>query len=139
MMAFLTPLKRIPTPKGEVRHGMRVNDIGFVGFGEAYISEIFSQETKGWKRHHLMTMNLIVLKGTVCFSIYNENTKDCEKFLISAEKNQLYSRLTVPPGLWMAFRGEGCENSLVLNIASHPHDPNEAENRELDEFGKFLP
>ncbi|BAI76898.1 dTDP-4-dehydrorhamnose epimerase (plasmid) [Azospirillum sp. B510] len=138
-MTFLTPLKRIPTPKGEVRHGIRVDDAGFAGFGEAYISEIFSGETKGWKRHRLMTMNLIVLKGTINFSVYDESSNECKKFLLSEENKHLYYRLTVPPGLWMAFRGEAMGSSLVLNIASHVHDPDEAEVREINEFREFRP
>ena len=40
---------------------------------------------------------------------------------------QHYQRLTVPPGIWVAFSGEGPGENIVLNIASIPHDPVEAE------------
>ena len=45
-----------------------------------------------------------------------------------------YGRLTVPPNLWLAFKGVGVQESLLLNVASIPHDPNEVERRSLEEI-----
>ena len=45
-----------------------------------------------------------------------------------------YGRLTVPPGVWMAFHGLGSELNLVFNLASIEHDPEEALTAPLERF-----
>lgn len=132
-----TPLRRIATPKGEVRHALKASDPGFAGFGEAYFTEVLPGETKGWKRHSLMTMNLVVVSGTVLFMLHDESGTR-ERYVLSAEGEAEYGRLTVPPGLWMAFHGQGKEKNLLMNLASHEHNPSEAENRELEAFADIL-
>jgi dTDP-4-dehydrorhamnose 3,5-epimerase len=42
-----------------------------------------------------------------------------------------YQRLTVPPGVWMAFKGQSQGLNMLLNIGSIPHDPAEADNLPL--------
>ena len=135
----VTQLRRIPTPDGEVRHCMRAQDEGFAGFGEVYVTEVYGGATKGWKRHREMTMNLVVLRGTVRFIVHDGTREGCQIHVLSAEDGALYARLTVPPGLWMAFQGVAPGSNLLLNIASHAHDPAEADRAELADFAASLP
>ena len=73
----LTDLKMIHHPQGDIYHGMKKSDEGFEGFGEAYFSTIKENETKGWKKHQEMTMNIIVPIGAVTFVLFDdrENSK----------------------------------------------------------------
>jgi dTDP-4-dehydrorhamnose 3,5-epimerase len=48
--------------------------------------------------------------------------------------DERYVRLTVPPGIWFGFKGLGNKDSMVLNIASVPHDPGEVERRPRADF-----
>ena len=48
-----------------------------------------------------------------------------------------YVRVTVPPGVVNGFKGAGTEDSLVINIASHSHDPDEIVR--IDPFTKDIP
>jgi dTDP-4-dehydrorhamnose 3,5-epimerase len=134
-----TPLPRIATAKGEVRHGLRASDAGFAGFGEAYFTEILPGAIQGWKRHRRMTLNLVVVSGTVRCVIHNGAGSWWAAYLISAEDAAPYGRLTVPPGLWMAFQGVGRSHNLLMNLASHEHDPTEMECCELAVFAEALP
>ena len=43
-----------------------------------------------------------------------------------------YSRLTVPPMVWVGFKGLGKNISLILNIADIQHDPQESDNLDID-------
>ena len=134
---LLTRLKRIATPKGDVMHGLKAGDQGFAGFGEAYLSIINARETKGWKRHFRMTLNLICVVGQIRVVVRNEvgvvlDTK------LSPDVPELYNRLTVPPGYFVAFKGIAAGASMLLNVASIPHDPNEAETRPFEDFGADL-
>lgn len=132
--AVLTPLRLIPTPGGDVRHAMKVSDAGFVGFGEAYFSTVQEGAVKGWKRHREMTLNVIVPCGEIRFLVIDERSGEREAFHLTPDRSQCYARLTVEPGLWMAFGGVGQGLNLLLNIASIQHDPTEAETRPMEEF-----
>jgi dTDP-4-dehydrorhamnose 3,5-epimerase len=133
-----TPLRRIPTSQGEVRHGLKVSDSGFAGFGEVYFSEVIGGKIKGWKRHLRMVMNLVVVSGTVRF-ILHTGADERREYLVSVEDDDRYGRLTVPPGLWMAFQGIGRGSNLLMNFANCEHDPEEAENCALERFASHLP
>ena len=67
---ILTPLKKIGHPKGDVFHAMKSSDEGFCGFGEAYFSVVSHNAIKAWKRHHEMTLNLVVPVGKIRFVLF---------------------------------------------------------------------
>jgi dTDP-4-dehydrorhamnose 3,5-epimerase len=120
----LTPLSVIPLAAGNVMHAMQRSSAGFAGFGEAYFSWIGSGVTKGWKRHREMTLNLVVPVGLVAFAVVDAEAGIGRRYELGPEA---YARLTIPPGLWMAFRGHASNQSLMLNIADIEHDPTEAD------------
>ena len=133
---ILTPLKKIQHPKGDIFHGMKKSDAGFAGFGEAYFSTIKSNEIKGWNKHKRMTMNLVVPLGEVTFVIYDDRESSNSKgslFRVDLSPSN-YKRLTIPPRLWLAFRGNDSNVNLILNVASMEHDPDEIEKLELDQI-----
>ena len=127
----LTPLARIETAGGDVLHAMKQSDAGYAGFGEAYFSWVAQGSVKAWKRHTRMTMNLIVPLGKVRFVFHLDGG---EEFRVEEIGPDCYARITVPPGIWFGFRGLAAPQSLVLNIASIPHDPKEVERRALTEI-----
>lgn len=131
--ALYTPLRRIAHPQGDVLHALKASDAGFAGFGEAYFTTVHQGVTKGWKRHLRMHMNLVVPVGRVRFHVHDEANGRTECFVLGEDATE-YGRLTVPPGLWMAFSGLDAPLNLVLNLASIPHDPLEAVNQPLERF-----
>lgn len=126
----VTPLKQIPNPKGDIFHALTRQDASFHGFGEAYFTHIASGQSKGWKQHQRMVLNLVVPVGAVRFHLFDEKSASGSHVLLGRDA-ALYARLTVPPGIWLAFSGVGCGENLILNLASIPHDPLEAKNAEL--------
>ena len=79
---------------------------------------------KGWKKHNIMTMNVIVPIGEAKFVFYSQETHEYRTEIIGSER---YCRLTVLPGTWVAFQGLSERRSLILNVANIPHDSNEAD------------
>lgn len=128
---IVTPLRRIEHPKGNVYHAMKVSDDGFAGFGEAYFTTVIPGETKGWKQHIAMHMNLVVPVGEVEFHVRAGDDGETHCYTLGDSN---YARLTVPPGHWVAFTGRGAGLNLVLNLASLPHAPSEAVNLPLEAF-----
>jgi dTDP-4-dehydrorhamnose 3,5-epimerase len=129
----LTPLSRIPTTGGDVLHAMKQGDAGYGGFGEAYFSWVSTGAVKAWKRHMRMTMNVVVPVGQVRFVFRSVNAAGDDEFRVEEIGVDRYARITVPPGIWFGFQGLGAPQSLVLNIASIAHDPNEVERLALTE------
>jgi dTDP-4-dehydrorhamnose 3,5-epimerase len=134
---ILTPLRVISAPGGDVWHGMKRTDAGYAGFGEAYFSTIHDGAIKPWKRHLRMTLNLVVLVGEIRFVLRDERPGSAslgqmQSLCLSPGKN--YGRLTVPPGLWMAFQGRAAPASILINMADMLHDPDEIERCPLDTF-----
>ena len=123
----LTPLKQVTHPKGDIFHAMKASDDGFSGFGEAYFSTVNQGQIKGWKKHTEMVLNLVVVKGEIEFVVHDTNTFYSVRLSINN-----YQRLTVGPGLWLAFKGLSAEN-MLLNLASIQHNPNESQH--IDLFG----
>jgi dTDP-4-dehydrorhamnose 3,5-epimerase len=130
----LTPLKVISVLGGDVMHGLKSSDLSYQGFGEAYFSMVELGAIKAWKKHYKMTLNLVVPVGEVRFVIYDDrkNSKSFGKFQeITISKNN-YSRLTIPPKLWLGFQGISEKTSVLLNIADFEHDPDEIERKDLN-------
>lgn len=131
---LVTPQKRILNPKGDILHAIKRSGPGFVGFGEAYLSTVHAGIAKGWKRHRRVTLNLLVPVGAIRFVIYDDRLGSATegRFLDVVLGGERHGRLTVPPGLWMAFQGRGEGLNMLLNVIDEEHDPAEAENIDLE-------
>lgn len=129
---ILTPLKQIFHPKGDVWHAMKCHDQGFFGFGEAYFSTIHCGDIKPWKKHLRMTLNFVIPVGKIRFVIYDDREESRTKghFLDVTLSHENYQRVTIPPGLWVAFSGVDEGLNLLLNIADLEHDPAEVERKD---------
>lgn len=145
----VSPLRRIKTGKGDVLHAMKATDAGYCGFGEVYFSEVLQGVRKGWKRHNRMTLNIVVVKGAVKFILYDDRVGsitegEFREVVLSPDgissddldewdgTETVYARLTVGPGLWMAFEGVGEGVSMLMDVIPEVHDPNEADSMDLD-------
>ena len=131
---LITPLDIIETPGGNVMHAMKEIDTGFFGFGEAYFSEIKPGSIKAWKRHREMTLNLIVPLGEVKFVLFDDRKGSNNRFQEVIISKENYCRLTVPPMIWVGFKGLSSFKSILLNIASIPHNPKEVDKKEIDKI-----
>lgn len=135
---LLTPLKQINHPKGDVYHAMKCVDPGYISFGEVYFSSILCGLVKAWKCHFRTTLNLVCIVGKIHFVLYDgrENSSTYGEFMevtLSPQKTKLYRRITIPPGIWMAFVGIDEGKSILLNVADIPHNPTEQVNIPMDE------
>ncbi len=132
----LSALEQIDNPKGDIYHALKKSDTSFQGFGEAYFTTVNYNEVKGWKKHTKMILNLIVPVGEIEFFIYDDREKSITKdeFFNIKLSQENYQRLTIEPGLWVAFKGCTQELNLLLNIASIEHDPGESINVDLGDI-----
>jgi len=128
----ITQLSIIDVEGGKVLHGIKKNDIGYIGLGEVYFSYIISKAVKAWKKHNRMTLNLVVPLGKVRFVFCDPFRDGHYRVEDIGEGN--YVRLTVPPGIWFGFQGISLKPSLVTNIADLQHDSAEVEKKPISSF-----
>jgi len=120
--------------KGNIRKIISLESSGYNGFGEAYLSNIKKGETKGWKKHKKMTLNLFVIFGEVDFYIMKEfgiTKNNYFHIKLNSIKN---NRLTIPPNFWVAFRGLSKGSSTIINISDIKHDEEEVERIDYKKF-----
>lgn len=113
---------------GAVGRILRSTDDVCSGIAEVYMSTVKKGCTKGWKLHRKMLLNLVVVRGEIEFEFIDGRTQTAnygrrDSVVLSSAK---HSRLTVPPGIWMAFHGRSSDDNIVINAANMIHDPTEA-------------
>jgi len=118
------PLDSISVDAGNVLKGLTIESGGFLGFGELYFSYILEGQIKAWKKHNVAICQILVPMGEVEFRFLDSNLECCKSIIIG-ESN--YGCLTIPPGNWFGFSGLGRVRSLVVNISTIVHDPNECD------------
>lgn len=134
----LHPLKQIHVQNGDLWHAFKATDEGFVGFGEAYITQVQPHTIKGWKRHNRYVLNLVVITGSVKFVIYDDRGSSTTKgqfqeIVLSPKDN--YQRLTISPGLWVAFAGvDPIQSSLLIDFIPEVHNSSESDRKGLEEI-----
>ncbi|MDH4262399.1 MAG: dTDP-4-dehydrorhamnose 3,5-epimerase family protein [Spirochaetia bacterium] len=130
----LFPLKIIEGEMGAVFHAIKKTDTGFSEFGEAYFSIVNPGMIKGWKRHNIMILNIIVPVGEIEFAVFDDrpNSVTKGKWGKINLSTQNYHRLNVQPGLWMSFKGISKSMNLLLNVSNIVHSPAESDNLPLN-------
>lgn len=124
----LIHLKEIKSEKGSVLHMLRSDDQDFKKFGECYFSEVLIDCIKGWKKHLIQTQNLSVPVGLIKFVLYDDRIEsstyqELNTYILGRPTD--YFRLTIPNGIFYSFKNISIHNSLIVNCADIPHDPNE--------------
>jgi len=133
---IISPLNKIENPLGNIFHGMKASDKGYNGFGEAYFSTVKYVIIKPWKKHLKMTLNLIVPVGKIRFVLFDDRADSSTngQFMDISLSMDNYSRLTIPPQIWVAFRGENNPQNILLNIANLEHNIEEVVRLELNKI-----
>ncbi|MEW6614428.1 MAG: dTDP-4-dehydrorhamnose 3,5-epimerase family protein [Thermodesulfobacteriota bacterium] len=135
----IKPLRKIPDERGSVMHMMRVDDPEFEKFGEIYFSTVYPGVIKGWHIHKEMTLNYAVIYGMIKLVLYDERENSPTKGKIQEIFLGLnnYCLVKIPPLVWNGFKGIGTTISIVANLATIPHRPDEIER--LDPFNNHIP
>ena len=131
---IITPLDIIKVNKGDIMHAMKSHDPGFSGFGEAYFSMVSYNAIKAWKRHHEMTLNLVVPVGKIRFVLFDDRKASNTQFQEVIISKDNYCRLTVPPMVWIGFQGLSDNGSMLLNIADIEHNPHEVDKKNIEQI-----
>jgi dTDP-4-dehydrorhamnose 3,5-epimerase len=105
-------------------HGVRSDNM-LNDFGEVYFKKIYPGVINGWHVHETLILNYICLVGMtklVLYDIREESPTYGEiQEIFFGEDN--YCLVHIPPGIANGSKGMGTPYSLMVNIASEPHNP----------------
>ena len=131
----ITKLKSFNDQRGSVLKFIDKTKEQFVDFGEVYFSVINEGVTKGWKLHKLATQNICAVYGETTFVILDrrdnsQTFNQTQEITINPKEKHLL--ITIPPGLWYAFRSNSIEFSIISNVSSIVHDTEESESLDFN-------
>ena len=132
----LTELSQLGDSQGTVLHMLRCDAPEFTRFGECYFSEVLPGSVKAWKRHRVQTQNIAVPVGRVRVVIYDDREGAATRRqlqVVELGRPDAYLRLRIPPGLWYGFACVSDRTALLVNCTDLPHDPQESEQRPVDD------
>jgi len=136
---LVTDLKIFRDENGSVLHMLRCDAPFYKSFGEIYFSKVLYGAIKAWKQHQEMTLNFAVPVGIIKLVIYDDRPGSkthgvIDEFVLSEEN---YKLVTIPPLIWTGFMGLARETSMLANLATIPHSPQEV--KRLDTFDERIP
>lgn len=136
----IAPRRVIAGAQGEVRHVLKNTDPEFSGdvlpFGEVYASVVYPGVPKDWKLHTQSTSRMSVLVGMVKFVLCDkrETSITFGQFQEVVLGERMHGLLLIPQGIAYTWKNLWTTESMILNIATHPHDPLEAKSIPLSEI-----
>jgi len=117
-------LRKIPDERGTIMHGIRKDNIPN-DFGEVYFKKIYPGVVNGWHVHETLILNYICLVGMIKLVLYdmrkNSPTQREIQEIFLGEDN--YCLVHIPSGIANGSKGMGTPYSLMVNVASEPHNP----------------
>ncbi len=136
---MVTPLRQYSNEQGKIMKIISRNDAVYREFGEVYISTVYPGVVKGWSYHFRMTLNYAVPIGEIKLVLYDnrEESSTCGEIMEIISGMESYQLVTVPPRIWYGFQGRGTTMAMIINCATHPHDPDEI--KKLDPYHSSIP
>ena len=124
----ITPLKIIADERGAVLHMLRIDSVGYFGFGESYFSEVNPGVVKAWKKHTSQIQNIVVPSGRLRLVLFDDRegfSSNGKVDIIELGRPDKYFRVTIPPQIWYGFMGISDNSTIIANCVNIPHKPDE--------------
>lgn len=132
-------LKKIPDERGTIMHGIRSDNI-LNDFGEVYFKKLYQGVINGWHVHEKLILNYICISGMIKLVLYdmreNSPTKGKLQEIFFGEDN--YCLVHIPPGIANGSKGIWSPYSILVNVASEPHNPSIKYQR-IDPHSNIIP
>lgn len=117
-------LMKIPDERGTIMHGVTRKNL-LNPFGEVYFKKLYYGVVNGWHIHDSLVLNYVCIFGMIKIVLYDMRehspTKGIfDEFYIGDDN---YCLVHIPAGIANGSKGLGSPYSIMVNVASEPHDP----------------
>lgn len=136
---IIRPLQKIPDERGTIMHGVRSDNI-LNDFGEVYFKKLYYGVVNGWHVHETLFLNYICIFGMIKLVLYDmrENSPSKGKLQEIFFGDDNYCLVHIPPGVANGSKGIGTPYSILVNVASQPHNP-DIKYLRIDPHSKEIP
>lgn len=130
----IQPLKQIKDDRGMVMHMLRSDSELFEKFGEVYFSVTNPGVIKGWKKHYEAVQLFTVPVGKMKVVIFDNRDNSPSNGQIQEVELGIedYKLLKIPSGVWYGFKAISREPSMICNMTTLAHDPEESTTKDLN-------
>jgi len=135
------PLKVIPDERGRLMEMLRSDDELFVQFGQTYLTTMFPGVTKAWHYHKLQTDHFVCVRGMIKLVLFDEREDSptrgtVNEFFLGDHDQKL---VQIPHHVWHGFKNIGVDESMVVNIVTHPYDHAKPDEYRIDPHQNHIP
>ena len=130
----VVPLKQFLDERGKIMQMLKSTDEHFNNFAEIHFSFAYPGVVKGWHVRPSTTSSVAVIYGKVKWVLFDDREVTNNQFQEVIISKDNYCRLTVPPMVWVGFKGLSETGSMLLNIANIGHDPLEVDRKNIKEI-----
>jgi len=135
------PLRAIPDERGRLMEMLRRDDEIFLEFGQTYLTTMYPGVTKAWHYHKLQTDHFVCVRGMIKLALYDERDGSPTKgtvneFFIGDANQQL---VQIPPHVWHGFKNIGVDESIIVNVTTHPYRYDEPDEYRVDPHENHIP
>jgi len=136
---IVRPLRKIPDVRGTIMHGVR-SDTALSPFGEVYFKKLYHGIVNGWHVHETLILNYMCVLGMIRLVLVDvrEGSPSAGTVQEVCFGDDNYCLVHVPAGIANASQGLGTPFSMLVNVASEPHDPTQRYRR-IDPRGDEIP
>lgn len=128
---WVKPLKLICDERGKLMEIFRADDMGFMKFGQIYMTTAYPGVVKAWHYHKKQSDHFACLRGMMKLVLYDSRKGSptrgrVSEFFLGDHQPLL---VKIPPGVYHGFKCISADEAVVINI------PDELYNRKTpDEF-----
>ena len=134
-------LKVIPDERGRLMEILREDDDIYMRFGQVYLTTGYPGVVKAWHYHKVQFDHFCVVKGMMKVVLYDSRegttTKgEVNEFFLGDHQQQL---VVIPPHVWHGFKNIGEDESLILNVTTHPYRHDAPDEYRVDPHDCHIP
>ncbi len=134
-------LRAIPDERGRLMEMLRADDEIFLQFGQTYVTTMFPGVTKAWHYHKLQTDHFVCVRGMIKLALYDEREDSptrgtVNEFFLGDHNQQL---VQIPHHVWHGFKNIGTEESIIVNVVTHPYDAAQPDEYRIDPHQNHIP
>lgn len=127
--------------RGRLMEILRVDDEGFAGFGQVYMTTAYPGVVKAWHYHKKQTDHFTCISGMMKLVMYDarkgSKTRGQVQEFFVGNHNQMLVR--IPPGVYHGFKCVSAVEAVVINVPDRPYDRTSPDEFRLPAHTKKIP
>ncbi len=138
---WIKPLKPVCDERGRLMEILRVDDEGFVRFGQIYMTTAYPGVVKAWHYHKRQSDYFACLRGMMKLVLFDarkksKTSREVQELFVGDHRPVL---VRIPPGVYHGFKCISAVETIVINIPDEPYRRGDPDEYRLPAHTKKIP